>query len=204
MSDQATALNAMRVIDLVLDFYGPNGEHWLQGAFRDGRKRRCLVDAIAYVQRKLGIGGDDASWYIYEAIQPQIYEARPERPFWRPPASVKSLWSESQLRDRLMFYNDSHCKSFAELRSVLITARSRAEFCHASARHEFDRQAEINAAKAAADQKRRAAVEARWNLITQVQFERKSSAVRRITAHTYILCPRAPDHPQPEPLRLAA
>jgi hypothetical protein len=88
MSDQATALNAMRVIDLVLDFYGPNGKHWLQGAFRDGRKRRCLVDAVAYVRRKHGIGGDDASWYIYEVIRPQIYEVRPHE-FWRPPASAK-------------------------------------------------------------------------------------------------------------------
>jgi hypothetical protein len=202
MSDQASALSAMRVIDLVLDFYGPDGEHWLQGAFRDGRKRRCLVDTIDYVRRKHGIGGDAAGWYIYEVIQPQIYEVRPG--FWRPPASAKSLWVESQLRERLMFYNDSHCKSFAELRAVLITARSRAEFCHAAARRELDRQAETNAAKAAAEQKRRAAVEARWNLITQVQFERKSSAVRRITAHTYILCPRSPDHPQREPQRLAA
>jgi len=31
---------------------------------------------------------------------------------------------------------------------VLIKARSRAEFCHATARRELDRQAEINAAKA--------------------------------------------------------
>src|SRR5690348_775482 len=202
MSDQAGALRAMRVIDLVLDFYGPNGERWLQGAFRDGRKRRCLVDAIAYVRRKHGNGGDDAGWYIYEAIQPQIYEVRPGH-FWRPPASAKSVWCESQLRDRLMLYNDSHCKSFAELRAVLIKARRSAEFCHAAARREIERQAEINAAKAAGRQKQEVAVAARWNLITQVQFERKSSAVRRITAHTYILCLRAPE-PCPVPERLAA
>jgi hypothetical protein len=199
MSDQATALNAMRVIDLVLDFYGPDGEHWLQGAFRDGRKRRCLVDAIAYVRRKHGIGGDDAGWYIYEVIQPQIYEVRPG--FWRSPASVKSLWVESQLRERLMFYNDRHCKSFAELRAVLITARSRAEFCHAAARRELDRQAEINAAKAAERQKQAAAAEARWNLITRLQADRKSAAVRWITRSTYILCP---PEPYTEPQRLAA
>ena len=78
MSDQSTALNAMRVIDLVLDVYGPNGEHWLQGGFRDGRKRRCLVDAIAYVRRKHGIGGDDASWYIYEAIRGHDIERMPD------------------------------------------------------------------------------------------------------------------------------
>jgi hypothetical protein len=199
MSDQATALNAMRVIDLVLDFYGPDGDHWLQGAFRDGRKRRCLVDAIAYVRRKHGIGGDDAGWYIYEVIQPQIYEVRPG--FWRSPASVKSLWVESQLRERLMFYNDRHCKSFAELRAVLITARSRAEFCHTAARRELDRQAEINAAKAAERQKQAAAAEARWNLITRLQADRKSAAVRWITRSTYILCP---PEPYTEPQRLAA
>jgi hypothetical protein len=193
MSDQATALNAMRVIDLVLDFYGPDGEHWLQGAFRDGRKRRCLVDAIAYVRHKHRIGGDGASWYIYEVIRPQIYEVRP---------AAKSLWSESQLRARLMFYNDNRCKSFAELRGMLINARSRAEFCHAAARRTLDHQAEINAAKAAERQKQETAATARWNLITQVQFERKSSAARRITAHTYILCPRAPEPCSPE--RLAA
>ena len=199
MSDQASALSAMRVIDLLLDFYGPNGEHWLQGAFRDGRKRRCLIDAIDYVRRKHGIGGDDAGWHIYEVIQPQIYEVRPG--FWRSPASVKSLWVESQLRERLMFYNDRHCKSFAELRAVLITARSRAEFCHAAARRELDRQAEINAAKAAARQKQAAAAEARWNLITRLQADRKSAAVRWITRSTYILCP---PEPYTEPQRLAA
>src|SRR5580704_11470734 len=142
--------------------------------FRDGRKRRCLVDAIEYVRRKHGIGGDDAGWYIYEVIQPQIYEVRPGH-FWRSPALAKSLWSESQLRERLMFYNDSHCKSFAEIRAVLIKARSRAEYCHAAARRELDRQAEINAANAAERQKQEAAVAARWNLLTQCN----SSAIRQ-------------------------
>jgi len=104
---------------------------------------------------------------------------------------------------RYFWPNDSHCKGFAELSAVLIKARSRAEFCHAAARREIERQAEINALKAAGREKQEAAVAARWNLITQVQFERKSSAVRRITAHTYILCPRAPE-PSPVPERLAA
>ena len=80
--------------------------------------------------KRNGISGEDASRYIYEVIQPQIYEVRPGR-FWLPPATAKSFWTEPQLRDRLMFYNDQHCKSFAELRAVLIKARSRAEFCGA-------------------------------------------------------------------------
>jgi hypothetical protein len=99
-------------------------QHWLQGAFRHGRKRRCLVDAIAYVRRKHGIGGDSASWHIYEVTRPQIYEVRPGQ-FRLPPASAKSLWTESQLRDGLMLYNDNHCKSFATpvWPSIVIHAR---------------------------------------------------------------------------------
>src|SRR5580692_1831665 len=106
MPDQASALNAVRMIDLLVEFFGPNGEHWLQGDFRQGRARRCLVDAIAYLRRKNRISGDDASWHIYEAIRPREL-----------PAPARSLWSEAQLRGRLMAFNDSRCNSFAELRA---------------------------------------------------------------------------------------
>jgi hypothetical protein len=66
------------------------------------------------------------------------------------PAPARSLWSEAQLRDRLMAFNDAYCKSFAELRAVLIKARIRAvrEFCHAAAQTSVERQAEIAATKA--------------------------------------------------------
>jgi hypothetical protein len=122
MFDQATAsLNAMRVIDLTLQFFGPDGEHWLQGAFRQGRERRCLVDAMAYLRRKHSIRRDNASWHIYEVVRPPIC------PVSYGPKSVQSVWSESQFGDRLMFYNDKHCKSFIELCAVLLEARNRAE-----------------------------------------------------------------------------
>ena len=124
MSDQASALNAMRMIDLLIEFYGPDGEHWLQYNFHEGRKRRCLVDAIAYLRRKNRISGDNASWYIYEVSRPREL-----------PAPARSLCSEAYLRDRLMTFNDARCGSFAELRAVLIKARIRAarEFVRAAA-----------------------------------------------------------------------
>jgi hypothetical protein len=193
MPDQTSALNAMRMLDLLQQFFGPNGEHWLQYGFRDRRERRCLVAAIAHLRRKHRIRGDGTSWFICEVIR-----------FRHPALSATSL-CEAQLRDRLMFFNDHRCKSFAELRAVLTEARVRAaqEFCHAAAQTAADTQREAAPPTDDAEQKRLAAVAARWDLITQVQFERKSAAVRRITRDTYILCPRAPE-PQPEPLRLAA
>ena len=195
MFDQATAsLNAMRVIDLTLQFFGPDGEHWLQGAFRQGRERRCLVDAMAYLRRNHSIRRDNASWHIYEVVRPRIYAVS------YGPKSVQSIWSESQFSDRLMFYNDNHCKSFAELCAVLIHARNRA--AHDAAKTDSERQAEIIAAKAA-DERKQAAAAARWQLISGLEVERKSASVRWITRDTYILCPPAPA-PIREPQRLAA
>ena len=112
------------MIDLLIEFFGPTGEHWLQYNFHEGRKRRCLVDAIAYLQRKNRINGDNASCYIYEVSRPREL-----------PASARSLWREAYLRDRLMAFNDGRCGSFAELRAVLIKARIRAarEFFRAAA-----------------------------------------------------------------------
>jgi 2-hydroxychromene-2-carboxylate isomerase len=74
------------------------------------------------------------------------------------------------------FYNDNRCKSFAELRGMLINARSRA--AHDAAQTDSERQAEIVAAKAADRRKQEAAAVARWQLISELQAERKSSAVR--------------------------
>ena len=133
MPDQASAVNAMRMLDLLVQFFGPNGEHWLQGAFRRGRERRCLVDAIAYLRRKHRITGDNAAFYLYEALQPE------QRP--RCPAKVPA-WAKPAVSARLMYFNDRRCKDFDELRAVLIKARIRAvqEFCHAAAQTDIDRQ----------------------------------------------------------------
>jgi hypothetical protein len=192
MSDQASALNSMRMLDLLLQFYGPTGEHWLQYNFHEGRERRCLVDAIAYLRRKNRISGDDTSWHIYEAIRPREFPV------------ARSLLSEAHLRDRLMGFNDARCKSFAELRAVLIKARIRAarEFFRAAAQTDAERQAEIAAAKAAAAQKEEAAARKR-QLLAELERERIVRHAAGDTRATYILSPRAPER-RTEPERLAA
>lgn len=196
MPNQATvALNSMRMIDLLLEFFGPNGEHWLQGDFRKGRERRCLVDAIAYLRRKNRISGDGATWHIYEAIRPQEL-----------PAPARSLWSEAQLRGRLMAFNDSRCRSFDNLRVVLIKARIRAarEFFRAAAQTSVERQAEIAAAKAADLHKEEAAAARKRQLLAELERERMVRHAAGDYRSTYILCPRAPEQGALEQLRLPA
>ena len=192
MSDQASALNSMRMLDLLLQFYGPTDEHWLQYNFHEGRKRRCLVDAIAYLRRKNRMSGDNTSWYIYEVSRPREL-----------PAPARSLCSEAYLRDRLMTFNDARCGSFAELRAVLIKARIRAarEFVRAAAQTDPERQAEIAAAKAAAAQKEEAAAARKRQLLAELERERMVRHAAGDKRKTYILTPR---EPHTEPQRLAA
>ena len=118
---------------------------------------------------------------------------------------ARSLWSEAQLRDRLMAFNDSRCKSFDELRAVLIKARIRAvrEFCHAAAQSNVERQAEIAAAKAVAARKEEAAAARKRQLLAELARERMVRHAAGDKRKTYILCPRVPE-PHTEPQRLAA
>jgi hypothetical protein len=117
----------------------------------------------------------------------------------RPP-----LWSEAQLRDRLMAFNDARCKSFAEVRAVLIKARIRAtcEFFRAAAPTSVETQAEIAAAKAAAARKEEAAAARKRQLLAELARERMVRHAAGDKRKTFILCPRAPEPAPPE--RLAA
>jgi hypothetical protein len=164
-------------------------------AFRQGRERRCLVDAIAYLRRKHRISGDGTGWYIYEVIRPQQY-----RPL---PVSARSNCAESQLRDRLMAFNDTRCKNFDDLRAVLIKARIRAvrEFCHAAAQPSVE-QAEIAAAKAAAARKEEATAAHKRQLLAELARERMVRHAAGDKRKTYILTPRTPEPSIPD--RLAA
>jgi hypothetical protein len=153
---------------------------------------------IGYLRRKHRITDDGSGWYIYEVIR-RLQEYR------HLPAPARPLWSEAQLRSRLMAFNDSRCNSFAELRAVLIKARIRAvrEFCHAAAQTDAERQAEIAAAKAAAARKEEAAAARKRQLLAELARERMVRHAAGDKRKTYILTPRVPE-PRTEPERLAA
>jgi hypothetical protein len=51
MSETDTG-KAVRVLDLLLGFFGESGAHWTRGRYHDGHGRRYLIGALDYLRRK--------------------------------------------------------------------------------------------------------------------------------------------------------
>jgi hypothetical protein len=135
-------VKAMQVLDLLLEFFGEDGAHWTSDRYHDGNGRRCLVGALYHLRRKHRIPSGGAEYFLQEAL--------PHR------------------RGGLVYFND-RCRSFAELRSVIVRAR-------------------ILALQNAERERAAAAVE-RW-LLTELERERAARAAAGDERPTSILCPR--------------
>jgi hypothetical protein len=55
------------IIDTALEVLGPKGEYWLQGESSDRRGNRCMLGAVNYARRKLGIRQDLTTIFIIRA-----------------------------------------------------------------------------------------------------------------------------------------
>lgn len=138
---------AVQMLDLLLDFFA-DGAHWARGRFDDGQGGRCLIGALGYLQRKHHVASSGAAHFLKEAM--------PGR----------------QLG--LIYFNDHRCRSFANLRSVILEARVLAL-----------RVPEIEQAARVAE---------RW-LSAEIKLERAMSAAAGAMRPTYI-----PMSPVPEEL----
>jgi hypothetical protein len=147
---------AVQVLDLLLDFFA-DGARWLQGAYTDRDARRCLVGALHYVHRRHCLPTELAS----DLLQQEM----PHR------------------SDSLVYFNDSRCRHFADLRSVIIKARG-------LALEQGERERSAEAVK-------------RW-LLAEIEKERAARAAAGDMGETNILCPRTPGETAVAPLRLAA
>ena len=94
----------IQVIDMALEVLGPRGENWIQHRNSDYRGGRCVVGAVRYAQRKLGIKGDSTIQILYRAI----YISAPKLPM------VKMIEA----------YNDGPWRKFDEVAGVLVHARN--------------------------------------------------------------------------------
>jgi hypothetical protein len=56
------------VIDKMLEIFGPNGEHWIQGFQYDRRRKWCLVGALKSARRRLRSRDDNAGAFIVYAV----------------------------------------------------------------------------------------------------------------------------------------
>jgi hypothetical protein len=81
---------------------GPNGEHWTWGARSDRQGNRCILGAVAYARRKLGVKRDKTLNLILEAIFPDDL-----------PVST----------DFIADYNDAYDRTFDEIEAILLHAR---------------------------------------------------------------------------------
>jgi len=88
---------AVQLLDLMLEFFADNC-HWTRGRYDDGNGGHCLVGALLYLSRKYRLPTTPAIALLQDAMP------RPGLP--------------------LVHFNDTRCGSIAELRSVILKARS--------------------------------------------------------------------------------
>ena len=171
MLNQAEIGDAVQFLDLLSDYFA-NERHWTRGAYHDHGKR-CLVGAIRYLGRRHLIETTAAVKFLRDALP------------WR------YLGLET--------FNDG-CGNIAELRGVIVNARSRALFEAAETRKRNEETQALMAAEAE-EQKRRMAAAAPYRelILARLERERAAREADGETGETYILCPGVP-----EPERLAA
>jgi hypothetical protein len=173
---QLDPARAIRLCDGLLRLFGRNGEHWIRGAYHDGRGAFCLVGAIDHLHYRYWSGRfapDGSGQYLSAAIWPRRI------PHYRP--------------EHLVEYNDS-CTSFEQLRAVIVKAR-------ALARRDVN-DPNIARDNAYAAEKEKAAAARKRQLVAEIERERMVRHAAGDTRETYILGPRAPEPATPE--RLAA
>jgi hypothetical protein len=94
---EAEIAKAVQLLDLMLEFFGDD-LHWTRGSYDDGNGGHCLVGALLHLSRKHRLPAAPAIALLQDAMP------RPGLP--------------------LVQFNDTRCGSAAELRSVILKARS--------------------------------------------------------------------------------
>ena len=94
---EAQIAKAVQLLDLMLEFFADDG-HWTRGCYDDGNGGHCLVGALLHLSRKHRLPTAPAIALLQDAMP------RPGLP--------------------LVHFNDTRCGTVAELRSVILKARS--------------------------------------------------------------------------------
>ena len=72
---EAETGKAVQVLDLLLEYYGEQGERWTRDRYDDGDGRRCLVGALSYLRGKHRVPSESAECFLHEAMK----QGRPHR-----------------------------------------------------------------------------------------------------------------------------
>ena len=87
----------VQLLDLMLEFFADDA-HWTRGGYEDGNGGHCLVGALLHLSREHRLPTAPAIALLQDAMP------RPGLP--------------------LVYFNDTRCGNLAELRSVILKARS--------------------------------------------------------------------------------
>ena len=98
---EAETGRAVEVLDLLLEYFGEHGERWTRGDYHDGHGRRCLVGALKFLCCKYCVPSESAESFLHQAIKHGL----------------------AHRRGGLAYFNDL-CRSFAELHSLILQART--------------------------------------------------------------------------------
>jgi len=90
---EAEIANAIQLLDLMLEFFADE-DHWTRGCCDDGNAGHCLVGALLHLSREHRLPTAPAIALLEDAMP------RPGLP--------------------LVHFNDTRCRSIAELRSVIV------------------------------------------------------------------------------------
>jgi hypothetical protein len=97
---EAQIAQGVQLLDLMLEYFADDG-HWTRGRYDDGKGGHCLVGALLHLSRKHRLSRTSAIALLQDAMP------RPGLP--------------------LVHFNDTCCGSIAELRSIILKARSLAD-----------------------------------------------------------------------------
>jgi hypothetical protein len=97
---EAQIAQGVQLLDLMLAYFSDDG-HWTRGCYDDGNGGHCLVGALLHLSRKHCLPRAPAIALLQDAMP-------------RPGLA-------------LVHFNDARCGSIAELRSIILKARSLAD-----------------------------------------------------------------------------
>jgi hypothetical protein len=103
--DGVSVNQGMLVIDKMLEIFGPNGEHWIQGSEYNHGRKWCLVGALKSARRRPRSRDDDAGKFIVYAL-------------WH--VDNTALKRRMSLED----WNDQRGRTFDEIKGMLLFART--------------------------------------------------------------------------------
>lgn len=99
---------AVQMLDMLLEFFGEDGQRWIRGAWNDPHGNRCLVGVMTHLRKVMNLKSSTAGTYLRRVLPVPVGLFRTMR------------------HSRIQEFNDE-CPSFKEVKAVILEARDLAQ-----------------------------------------------------------------------------